>query len=1034
MLAVSDVFAEGALPFPDKWYQATITGCSGMVTEGNAVVGFKDANASAKRLIYSAVKILPKVVTGDFTATAKLQYATKDNKFTGNALVQFLDEKGNFVAEVGLRDHWSGAPGQLYSRVAGSSAKAAVAGVPFDGVINLKIERIGEKFMVSGNKRIILETKGVKSSIGKVMLFFDTYQGTNGEHFGRFEFSNIEVKPYDAASFGSFESFSETPKTGFSPEWQLVHLSGAKGLATEAGAPYYTVTGFVGPDAKEKKSYTAIYDRPLGKLSGDFTATLDLDWALPADKSFMGEILMQLYTAEGKLAAEAGILDGWYSTGARAAAWIGEKRKGDALWLTDICDDPFIITRKGNEYTIHCGSWQLDGGKGTTDPIVTYRLIIRQYLYQGKDGKELSKFGRIAFKRLAVKDKALPRPAPRVAPVPHKAQWKVGKPIIGYWAGPEMSEAHARQLAEGGWNMAWGVNVRDLDIMHKYGIRGILWVTISCETPENQKRLAWWIESVRNHPAMYAVHCGDEPGNKKMDRCAETVKFFSKVAPEILHFNNMFPINASNKQLGHKGTAIEAYKAHIDEYCRKLKPQILCYDKYNFIFNGDDPSYFINHALIRSAALQRNIPQMCIVQGCSYAAVMRPPTGDEYRFLAYTSLAYGAQGLSNYVYGYTGHWGSALNPETGKTTSLYDAMKSINREFVAIATELQPLSSLAVWHNGTIPFGVTAYPDNASFTISPKIENVDQGLKDAKVHYAEDNNFFTPSDPVLGWILGVFGKNGQATHLLLVNVDYNQAHGTTFTAPGKLEQFDQFSGKWKALNNKSAHVKVGKGSGILFRLVSGSAPLLKNGVATPQVSIAPAAIKNGTTLGKKALLDDFTQGSIPAAWKCDYHRNCDGLKLVVSAGKGIELKGLVNAKADPEAWLARVTPFVSGDFICEMDLAFPTDAPTADNQIVFELGVPNGEPLIQVQISDGKNISAIPGWNGVSKFERKINVNSRSATLVITRYGDVFTAVWNGYGFFTGTGDIGPVGNFKIAVKGANSTVQIKAIRINTLK
>lgn len=33
--------------------------------------------------------------------------------------------------------------------------------------------------------------------------------------------------------------------------------------------------------------------------------------------------------------------------------------------------------------------------------------------------------------------------------------WQVGTPIVTYWAGPEMTDKTALQMAEGGWNLVW---------------------------------------------------------------------------------------------------------------------------------------------------------------------------------------------------------------------------------------------------------------------------------------------------------------------------------------------------------------------------------------------------------------------------------------------------------------------------------------------------------------------------------------------------------------------------------------------------
>ena len=50
-------------------------------------------------------------------------------------------------------------------------------------------------------------------------------------------------------------------------------------------------------------------------------------------------------------------------------------------------------------------------------------------------------------------------------------------------------------------------------------------------------------------------------------------------------------------------------------------------------------------------------------------------TGDEMRYLVYTTLAYGAQGISYYVYCHPGHTGGISQPD-GTPTPIYHALKT----------------------------------------------------------------------------------------------------------------------------------------------------------------------------------------------------------------------------------------------------------------------------------------------------------------------------------------------------------------------
>ncbi len=829
-------------------------------------------------------------------------------------------------------------------------------------------------------------------------------------------------------------AFTETPKDHLSPEWKVVQESGSEGVLMMQGENGLLFNGFEKPALPPARAADYIVERAVD-LQSDFTALLELEWHL--SQNAMGECLLQLYTAKGELAAETGLFDAWLTGCARAAGWVGPGRKGDAFWLSDNGHETFAITRSQGRIAIHCGSWKLDEQSVASEAITRIRLHIRQHLVYDKDKTTLlSRPGEFTLHRIEVTDKVLPPPKPRYAPVEHPVPWKLEKPIVGYWAGPQITDELAVQLEEGGWNLAWGMTVSDLDIMQKHGIRGILWVTIpAAKSPENDQRLRWWLDSVRHHPAVLAVHCGDEPGGARMDAASKGVAFFMKEAPELLHFNNMYPINASNKQLNHEGTPQEAYQAHIKEYFEKLHPQLLSYDKYNLWHDGDDGAFFLNQAIIRKAALKYGVPSMNILQGCSWTPGIRVPNGDEYRYLVYCSLAYGSKGIMNYVYGHPRHWGSALDIETGKTTPLYDAMKSINREFTAIATELMPLTSQAVWHAGEIPFGADAHPENASVQFSPKLPNISQGLEDATINYAQGNNYFNRRPPVKGFLTGCFGNGDGVSHLLVVNLDYKNDVTAVLVAPAALEAFTPEARQWRSIGGSGLSIRPG--GGVLLRYANGKHfPLLKGNAAKPVVVVAERHAEQTQKEQSMAYAVDFTQGTLPMGWRSDYSRGCDGLDYTLGS-EGLIINGLKNAEgAEAEAHLATLISPIAGDFSIHIEYDIPENTPEAANEIIFRFDVPNGENLIQASIEGGKIAKGLPGWNAKELSRRNWEIRHLShKDFTITRRGDIFN-VQAGilHGCLVCTGDTSPIANLTIIARGTNARIIIKRITIAKLE
>jgi hypothetical protein len=225
-----------------------------------------------------------------------------------------------------------------------------------------------------------------------------------------------------------------------------------------------------------------------------------------------------------------------------------------------------------------------------------------------------------------------------------------------------------------------------------------------------------------------------------------------------------------------------------------VKPGLISYDHYHFTANGDSGQYFLNLGMIRKQALEAKVPFLNIVQACSWTPSMRIPTPDELAWLVYTSLAYGAQGISYYVYSHPGHEG-AMALADGTPTPLYHAASKLNREFVAIASQLQPLHSLGAYHVGETPLGAEALSPDAPVAVAPPV-----------------------SAP--GLAIGLFGRERRATHAVVVNLNYREPVSVTLTAPAEVGAFDCTTGRWQPLRTgKTAALELEPGRGLLLRWV-----------------------------------------------------------------------------------------------------------------------------------------------------------------------------------------------------------------------
>ena len=412
-------------------------------------------------------------------------------------------------------------------------------------------------------------------------------------------------------------------------------------------------------------------------------------------------------------------------------------------------------------------------------------------------------------------------PARAVEP-PSSTIWKIGTPVVTHYAGPgfpngaDATDATVKQMAEGGWNLAW-CRERELDVLQRHGLRAHLTdpllVPDALHDATKRAALEALVARVRTHPAMYSYHLIDEPSAGSFPAWAELVAFLRERDPAHLAYINLLPTYASNEQLGNKGDTVAAYREHLRSFAETVKPAMLSYDHYHFMRTVDNDQYFLNLAMVRAQAVASGVPFMNIVQASNWVLgekatphTPRVPDGDEMRFLLYTTLAYGGQGISYYVYSFPAHEGGIALAD-GTPTPLYAALSKLNREFTAIAAQVQPLVSLGAFHAGMMPKGTTAWAAEAAIRLDPPVAEM----------------AYVPGVRVEGVLTGLFGSAGksttEATHALVVNLDYRKERAVTVQANAPLEVFDATTGAWSAAGGAHLELKLSGGGGRLVRLV-----------------------------------------------------------------------------------------------------------------------------------------------------------------------------------------------------------------------
>jgi hypothetical protein len=377
--------------------------------------------------------------------------------------------------------------------------------------------------------------------------------------------------------------------------------------------------------------------------------------------------------------------------------------------------------------------------------------------------------------------------------------WKLDHIITTFWSPPPATDQNLATVAAEHYTLTW-VPADGLDVAKKHGLRAMLQDGLlnpaTLDNPEQKANLDALIDRVKNHPALYAYFLRDEPSAPDFPGLTRLVAYLRERDPAHLAYINLFPTYANNQQLGTTGDTVTAYREHLRQFVEIVKPALISYDHYHFFKNRDGDEYFLNLGMIRKAALDAGLPFLNIIQASDGEKVWRFPTGDELRWLVYTTLAYGGRGISYFVY-----WGPASYRGLycdGKATPLAADAAKLNAEVAVLSPELMTLDSLGAYHTAPLPRGAEAVPADCPVRIVGKGE----------------------------FVLGLFGKGGQVTAFMIVNRDYRTSAAARLQLPAGtrgLQEFDRARKSWTNYARPGTSgivtIELKPGDGRLFRLL-----------------------------------------------------------------------------------------------------------------------------------------------------------------------------------------------------------------------
>jgi hypothetical protein len=326
-----------------------------------------------------------------------------------------------------------------------------------------------------------------------------------------------------------------------------------------------------------------------------------------------------------------------------------------------------------------------------------------------------------------------------------KTSWHQTELIRTFWCEPPADDQHLKTLKDEKYTLTWCA-ADALDTVAKHGLGAMIhdetilkpW---ALDDPMKRKQLDALIDRVKLHPALQGYWLADEPMKTgEMQYIGRLADYIQRRDPQHFCYVNALPIHA----LG-----LPAYESYLADYFKYLHPQIFSYDHYPFYKNYDFLDYFHNLEIVRSHTLEANIPFVNIIQASTYLPDWRALTPAELRWEVYSSLAYGAKGISYFLYWGPKKFGGLY--QDGKPMPLSATAAQLNAEVDSLSKVMMPLKSVAVYHTAPLPGGTHLIPATSPI----QIPNREHG------HF----------------VIGLFeNPNNKQRFVMVMNRDYRKAH------------------------------------------------------------------------------------------------------------------------------------------------------------------------------------------------------------------------------------------------------------------
>ena len=358
------------------------------------------------------------------------------------------------------------------------------------------------------------------------------------------------------------------------------------------------------------------------------------------------------------------------------------------------------------------------------------------------------------------------------------------------WGNTPGEPAVLEEIRQCGFNLAGFVHPNDLNKVAMAGLQAIVSdesihvsdMAAVYDLAEINRRVQALVAQVKDHPALFGYYLRDEPSAgiyHGLTRWAESLR---TIDPTVRPYINLFPNYASVEQMG-----VKTYEEYVEAFLTTVHPPFLSYDHYALMEGGSLRSgYFENLETIRAAARRHGISFWNIVLANAHFNYAEPTLAG-LRFQVYTTLAYGARGISYFTY-FTpdiGNYRLAPIDPSGEKTPTWAMLRQINMQIHSLGGTYIQLNNLNVFHHPDIPVG------SSDISSSCHLEEIGGG----------------------SFVIGEFEDPENQPYLIIVNKDLQRSvrFMVKFKQPGQILRFSPYTGALQPTGGEDNWLAPGQG-------------------------------------------------------------------------------------------------------------------------------------------------------------------------------------------------------------------------------